>query len=77
LLLNRLSADQTLAEEEQRPAGALACVDVAGEVAIAVPDEVFRARAPQVVQAIVEGALDVAEDPLDSLLMLRRRSLMN
>jgi hypothetical protein len=27
------------------------------------------------VEAVVGGALDVAEDPLDSLLMLHRRSL--
>jgi hypothetical protein len=57
LLLDRLLADQTLAEEEQRPAGALACVDVVGEVVVVVLDEVLRARAPRVVQVVVRGAL--------------------
>ena len=58
MLLDRLLADQTLAEEES-PAGALDYVDVASVVAVAVPDEVRRAGAPRVVQAIVRGARDV------------------
>jgi len=73
LLLDRLPADQTLAEEEQRPAGALACVDVTSEVAVAIPDEVLCTGARRVVQAVVGGARDVVDDPLDGMLMLCRR----
>ena len=40
LLLDRLPANKALAEEEEDPARALAGVDVAGVVAVAVPDEV-------------------------------------
>ena len=69
LLLEWLPADQTLAEEEQSAAGALAHVDVTSEVAVAVLDEVLRTGTPRVVQAVVGGALNVAEYPLDSLLM--------
>jgi len=65
LLLDRLPADRTLAEEEERPAGALARVDVAGVVAVTVPDEMCRTGAPRVVQTVVGGARDVAEDPLE------------
>jgi hypothetical protein len=40
LLLDRLPANETLVEEEEDPARALAGVDVAGVVAVAVPDKV-------------------------------------
>jgi hypothetical protein len=40
MLLDRLPANETLAEEEEDPARALAGVDVAGVVAVAVPDKV-------------------------------------
>ena len=75
LLLDRLPANEALAEEEEDPARALAGVDVAGVVAVAVPDEVCRPRAPRVVEAVVESPRNVADDPLHSLLVLRRRSL--
>jgi len=75
MLLHQLLADQTFVKEEQCPASALACVDVAGEVTVVVLYEVLRTGTPWVVQAVVGGACDVAEDPLDGLLMLRRRSL--
>ena len=75
LLLDRLPADKTLAEEKHRPARTLARVDVAGVVVVTVTDEVCRVRIPRVVQVIVEGARDVADDPLDGLQMLCRRSL--
>jgi hypothetical protein len=45
-LLERLLADKTIAKEEQNATHALARVDVAGEVAVTVADEVGRARAP-------------------------------
>jgi len=75
LLLDQLPANQTLAKEEQRAAGALACVDVVGEVAVAVPDEVLRTGTRRVVQAVVEGVRDVADDPLDGLFVLHRQPL--
>ena len=53
LLLDRLPANEALAEED--PARALAGVDVASVVAIAVPDEVCRPRAPRVVEVVVES----------------------
>jgi hypothetical protein len=74
LLLDRLPANGTLAEEED-PARALAGVDVAGVVAVAIPDKVCLPRAPRVVEAVVEGPYNIADDPLHSLLVLRRRSL--
>ena len=40
LLLDRLPANEALAEEEEDPACALVGVDVAGVIAVAVPDEV-------------------------------------
>jgi hypothetical protein len=40
LLLDRLPTNEALAEEEEDPACALASVDVAGVVAVAVPDKV-------------------------------------
>jgi hypothetical protein len=75
LLLDRLPANETLAEEEEDPAHALAGVDVASVVAVAVPDKVCLPRALQVVEAMVEIPRNVADDPLHSLLMLRCRSL--
>jgi hypothetical protein len=74
-LLDRLPADETLAEEEHHPARALSRVDVTGMVAVAIADDVCRAGTPRVVQAIVEGVRDVADDPLDGLPMLHHRSL--
>jgi hypothetical protein len=55
LLLDRLPANEALAEEEEDPACALAGVDVAGVVAIAVPDKVCLPRAPRVVETVVES----------------------
>ena len=75
LLLDRLPANKALAEEEEDPTHALAGVDVTGVVAVAVPDEVCRPRAPRVVEAMVESPRNVADDPLHSLLVLRRRPL--
>jgi hypothetical protein len=75
LLLDRLPADEALAKEEEDPASALAGVNVAGVVAITVPDEVCRSGAPRVVEAVVESPRNIADDSLHSLLVLRRRSL--
>jgi hypothetical protein len=74
LLLDRLPANEALAEEED-PARALAGVDVVGVVTVAVPDKVCLPRAPQVVEAVVESSCNIADDSLHSLLMLRHRSL--
>jgi hypothetical protein len=73
LLLDRLPANETLAEEEEDPACALTGVDVAGVVA--VPDKVCLPRAPRVVDAVVESPRNIADDPLHSLLVLHCRSL--
>jgi hypothetical protein len=75
LLLDRLSANKTLAEEEEDPARALTVVDVAGVVTVTVPDKVCLPRAPRVVEVVVESPYNIADDPLHSLLVLRRRSL--
>jgi hypothetical protein len=75
LLLDRLPTNETLAEEEDDPACALAGVDVVGMVAVAVPDKVCLPRAPRVVEAVVESPRNIADDPLHSLLVLRCRSL--
>jgi hypothetical protein len=75
LLLDRLSANETLAEEEEDPAHALAGVDVVGVVAITVPDKVCLPRAHRVVEAVVESPCNIADDSLHNLLMLHRRSL--
>jgi hypothetical protein len=75
LLLVRLPANETPAEEEEDPAHALAGVDVAGVVAVAVPDKMCLPRAPQVVEAVVESPRNIADDPLHSLLVLHYRSL--
>jgi hypothetical protein len=55
LLLDRLLANETLTEEEENPARALAGVDIAGVIAVTVPDKVCLPRAPQVVKAVVES----------------------
>jgi hypothetical protein len=73
LLLDRLTANETLAEEEEDPARALADVDVTSVVA--VPDKVCLPRAPRVVEAVVKSPHNIADDPLHSLLVLRYRSL--
>jgi hypothetical protein len=44
-LLDRLSANETFVEEEEDPARSLVGVDVAGMVAVVVPDKVFLPRA--------------------------------
>jgi hypothetical protein len=44
-------------------------------VTITVPDKVWLPRAPRVVEAVVESPCNIADDPLHSLLVLRRRSL--
>jgi hypothetical protein len=75
LLLDRLLASETLAEEEEDLARALASVDVTGVVAVAVPDKVCLPRAPRVVDAVVGSPSNIADDPPHSLLVLRRRSL--
>jgi hypothetical protein len=75
LLLDRLPANETLAEEEEDSARALAGVDVTGVVAVAVPDKVCLPRAPLVVEAVVESPRNIADDPLHSLLVLHCRSL--
>jgi hypothetical protein len=75
LLLDRLPANEALAEEEEDPARALAGVDVAGVVTVAVPDKVCLPRAPRVVEVVVESPCNIADDPLHSLLVLRRRLL--
>jgi hypothetical protein len=75
LLLDRLPANEALAEEEEGPARALAGVDVTGVVAVAVLDEVCLPRTPRVVETVVESPRNVADDPLHSLLVLRRRLL--
>ena len=72
---DQLPANEALAEEEEDPAHALAGVDVAGVVAVTVPDEVCRPRAPRVVEVVIDSPRNVADDPLHSLLVLRRRSL--
>jgi hypothetical protein len=75
LLLDRLPANETLAEEEEDPARALASVDVVGVVVVAVPDKVCLPRAPWVVEVVVESPRNIADDPLHNLLVLHCRSL--
>jgi hypothetical protein len=75
LLLDRLPANETLAEEEEDLACALAGVDVADVVAVAVPDKLCLPRAPCVVEIVVESPRNIADDPLHSLLVPRCRSL--
>jgi hypothetical protein len=75
LLLDRLPANEALAEEEGDPAHALAGVDVADVVTIVVPDKMCLPRAPRVVEALVESPCNIADDPLHSPLVLHRLSL--
>jgi hypothetical protein len=75
LLLDRLPANEALAEKEEDPACALASVDVTGVVAVVVPDKVCLHRTPRIVETVVESPRNIADDPLHSLLKLRRRSL--
>jgi hypothetical protein len=75
LLLDRLLANEAFAEEEENSARALASVDVAGMVTVAVPDKLCLPRAPQVVEIVVESPRNIADDPLHSLIVLRRQSL--
>jgi hypothetical protein len=75
LLLDGMSANEALAEEEEDPARALADVDVTDVVTITVPSKVCLHRAPLVVEAVVESPYNIADDSLHSLLMLRHRSL--
>jgi hypothetical protein len=75
LLLDQLPTNETLAEEEENPARALASVNVAGMVTVAVPDKVCLPRTPRIVQAVVKSPCNIADDPLHSLLVLHCRSL--
>jgi hypothetical protein len=75
LLLDQLPADEALTEEEEDPARALAGVDVAGVVTVAVADKVCLPRAPRVVEIVVESLRNIADDPLHSLLVLYCQSL--
>jgi hypothetical protein len=75
LLLDRLPANGALVEEEEELARALAGVDVAGVVAVAIPDKVCLPRAPRLVEAVVESPYNIVDDSLYSLLMLHRQSL--
>jgi hypothetical protein len=70
LLLDRLPANETLAEEEENPAHALVGVDVAGVIAV----EAGPAISSQL-KIVVESPRNIADDPLHSLLVLRCRSL--
>jgi hypothetical protein len=73
LLLDRLPANETLAEEEEDAARAL--VGVASMVAVAIPDKVCLSRAPRVVEDVVESPRNIADGPLHNLLVLRCQSL--
>jgi hypothetical protein len=64
-----------LPRKKEDPTGALAGVDVAGVVAVTVPDEVCHSGAPRVVEAVVEIPRNIADDSLHSLLVLHHRSL--
>jgi hypothetical protein len=75
LLLDRLPANEALAEEEEDPARALAGVDVVGVGAVAVPDKVCLPKTPQVVEVVVESPYNIADDPLHSLLVFCHQSL--
>jgi hypothetical protein len=75
LLLDRLPANEALAEEEDDPNRALVGVDVADMVAVTVPNKVCLPRAPRIVEAVVESPYNIADDPPHSLLLLRHRSL--
>jgi hypothetical protein len=70
LLLNRLPANEALAEEEEDLAHALAGVDVVGVVTVAVLDKVCLRKAPRVVEAMVESPCNIVDDSLHSILVL-------
>jgi hypothetical protein len=70
LLLDGLPANETLVEEEEDPARALASVDVAGVVAV----EAGPAICSQL-KIVIESPRNIADDPLHSLLVLHCRSL--
>jgi hypothetical protein len=75
LLLDRLSANEAFAKEEEDLARALAGVNVVGVVTVAVPDKVCLHRAPRVV--VIESPCNIADDSLHSLLMLYVGRCMN
>jgi hypothetical protein len=75
LLLDRLPTNETLAEEEENLARALASVNVAGVVTVAVPDKVCLPRTPRIVHAVVKSPCNITDDPLHSLMVLHCRSL--
>jgi hypothetical protein len=75
LLLDRLPANETLAEEEEDPTRALAGVDVTSVIAVAIPNKVCFPRAPRVVEVVVASPCNIADDPLHNLLVLHCRSL--
>jgi hypothetical protein len=74
LLLDRLSVNEALAEEEEDLVRALVGVDVAGVVAVAVPHKVCLPRAPRVVEVVVETPCNIADDPLHSFVPCHRTS---
>jgi hypothetical protein len=74
LLLDRLPANEALAEEED-PTCDLAGVDVADVVTVAIPDKVCLPKAPRVVEAAIESPCNITDDSLHILLMFHHRSL--
>jgi hypothetical protein len=52
LLLDRLPANETLAEEEEDLARAFVGIDVTGVVTIVVPDKVCLPKAPRLVEVV-------------------------
>ena len=70
-----MPADQAIAEEEEDFARALACADVAGDVAVGVANEAGAARSLGEAQAEIKHASDVAQDALDCSLMFHRGPL--
>jgi hypothetical protein len=75
MLLDRLPANEALAEEEEDLTRALAGVDVADVVTVVVPDFVCLPRASRVVETVVESLHNIVDDPLHNLLVLRCRSM--
>jgi hypothetical protein len=75
LFLDRLPANEALAEEEEDLTRALAGVDVTDVVTVVVPDNVCLPRAHRIVEAVVKSPCNIVDDSLHSLLMLHRRSL--
>jgi hypothetical protein len=75
--LDQLPANEALAEEEEEEdlARALAGVDVADVVTVAVPDFVCLPRASRVVETVVESLHNIVDDLLHNLLVLRCRSM--